>query len=355
MLKAPSLLGLCALLACAAPARALIFYSTADVEKNTTAPTGTLANSGWDLLGNWGPFTGTPIDAHRFIAATHVGGVVGQTFTFRGANYTTVSRTVDAPSDLTIWEVAETFPAFATLFDGASENNSDAIIFGRGATRGAEVRVGGVLKGWKWGAWDMRLRWGQNRIVGSTTHEGQPSGDLPYLLKANFDSTGGDDEAHLAVGDSSGAIFILHGGAWKLAGINYSVDGSYNTTNAGEGFNAAIFDDGGLYQGAENNWQLTPDLPIAQPGALYATRVKARLAWIQGVLASPLTIVPTLFACDSIDGTYAPAEGATVNLAAKTIRIPATGSARFFRVRASAALTISNTSLDGSTLVFEYR
>jgi len=34
---------------------------------------------------------------------------------------------------------------------------------------------------------------------------------------------------------------------WKLAGINYAVQGPYNRNEFGDGFNAAIFDLRGLY------------------------------------------------------------------------------------------------------------
>ena len=77
--------------------------------RNTTAPTGTLANSGWQLQGEWaGAFLGTPISTNQFITAQHVGGSVGGTFSFNAANYTTTGF-VDVPnSDLRIWQVGGT-------------------------------------------------------------------------------------------------------------------------------------------------------------------------------------------------------------------------------------------------------
>ena len=57
------------------PARAVIFESTGNPLFNTTAPTGDLAGSGWDLQGSWlGDFLGTPIAPQFFITAKHLGG-----------------------------------------------------------------------------------------------------------------------------------------------------------------------------------------------------------------------------------------------------------------------------------------
>src|SRR4051812_2504724 len=70
-------------------APAVILLGTADPNQNTTAPTGALTNSGWDLQGNWYEFQGTPIGPHHFITAAHVGGAVGVNFFFRGAFYAT--------------------------------------------------------------------------------------------------------------------------------------------------------------------------------------------------------------------------------------------------------------------------
>ena len=153
-------------------ASALIFFSTDDPEKNTAPPTGELAGSGWDLQGEWGNFAATPIGPRHFIAAAHIGGGVGQTFTFRGASYLTVSTAKDPTSDLRIWEVTTTFSAFAPLYDGPTETGADLVVFGRGARRGAEVTVLGVLKGWQWGTGDQRLRWGRKPWFAVSAHSG---------------------------------------------------------------------------------------------------------------------------------------------------------------------------------------
>jgi hypothetical protein len=90
----------------------------------------------------------------------------------------------------------------------------------------------------------------------------------------------------LSVGDSGGAVFIKEGTTWKLAGINLSVDGPYNTSATGAGFQASIFDEGALYKGGEGKWQFKADSSADIPGAFYAIRISSRAAWIQSVVAA---------------------------------------------------------------------
>ena len=263
------------------PLSAVIFHSTADPNFNTTAPTGILLGSGWQWTGIWGGFQGAPIGPHHFLAARHIGGTVGDIFTFNGVGYTTVASFDDATTDLRLWEVSETFPTWAPLYRGSDEVGKGFIVFGRGLTRGSEVRdvASNTLRGWQWGAGDGRLRWGEN-VVNSVVDGGSYWG---ALLHATFDATGGVNEAHLAVGDSSAPVFIDDGTGWKLAGIAAAVDGPFNTTNSGSGFNAAIFDLRGLYYlSSPNVWtKISGSSPV--PSGFYLTRVSARTAWIDGI------------------------------------------------------------------------
>lgn len=274
-------------------ASAVVFYSTSDTTHNTTAPTGTLANSGWQWVGYWGNFQGAPIDAHHFLAANHVGGSVGDTFVYQGLNYTTVNTYADSSSDLRIWEVREAFPSWATLYRNTNEVGRTLMVFGRGVTRGSEVRttvaVSGVpvgsLAGWQWGNYDGVLRWGQNTVTGTTTHP-----TFGPQLAATFDKTGGSNECHLGLYDSSAPVFVNDGSSWKLAGIAGLVDGGFSTTSAEAGFSAFIFDARGLYVGGSGPITAA----IAVPSSFYATRVSSRTSWIDGILALPLTATVTL-------------------------------------------------------------
>src|SRR5688500_13852840 len=70
----------------AQPASGVILSRTST--RNTAAPTGTNANSGWQYQGNWGGgFHGTPIGKSHFITAEHLGGAVGQNIFYQGKNY----------------------------------------------------------------------------------------------------------------------------------------------------------------------------------------------------------------------------------------------------------------------------
>jgi hypothetical protein len=273
--------GCCALLISALSAHGVIFYSTGDPSYNTNAPGGALTNSGWQYQGTWSTFSGTIISSNAFITAKHVGGTVGDLFTFQGAQYTTTASFESPDSDLRIWRVAGEFPVFAPLYTKNKENGKTLVVFGRGTQRGDEVRINGRLKGWEWGPGDGVQRWGQNRVSGIF----QGGAEIGEVLRASFNA-GGRNEAQLSGGDSGGAVFIKDGRTWKLAGINYAVEGPYNTTNSGTGFNAAIFDLRGLYvTDGGGGWQLFSGRPIA--GNFYATRISSHVNWITNVLETP--------------------------------------------------------------------
>ena len=274
-------IGGCALLSSVLTAHAIIFYSTGDSSHNTNAPTGALTNSGWQYQGAWSTFSGTVISSNAFITAKHVGGSVGDPFTFQGVQYTTTASFDSLDSDLRIWRVAGQFPISAPLYAKRNENGKNLVVIGRGTQRGAEVRINNRLKGWQWGPGDGVQRWGQNRVSG-VFHGGAELGEV---LRASFNA-GGRNEAQLSAGDSGGAVFIKDGKIWKLAGINYAVEGPYNTTNSGAGFDAAIFDSRGLYvaDGA-GGWRFFAGKPIM--GNFYATRISSHVVWINSVLAMP--------------------------------------------------------------------
>lgn len=264
------------------PLDGIIFYYTADPSYNTTAPTGPLADSGWQWVGIWGGFQGTAIGPHDFLAAKHVGGTVGDPFVLQGVSYRSTAFIDDASTDLRIVEVAGIFPSWAPLYRRHDEAGKAFVVFGRGCARGAEVHVDNVLRGWQWGSAGTP-RGGQNsvaKVIDLQTGGGQH-------LYARFDPNGGVNECHLASGDSSGPIFIDDGSGFKLAGIAHLVDGPFNSTNIGDGFNAALFDVRGLYaRSTGTNWKYVSGFwPV--PSGFFATRVSVRAQWIDSVLCSP--------------------------------------------------------------------
>jgi len=271
-----------ALCALAPMAWGVILFDTADPTANTAEPTGDLAGSGWQYEGQWGSFLGTPIAPQFFISAAHLG-QQGSVFTFQGLNYTIVRSYSLANSDLLIWQVAETFPSFAPLYTKSDEVNQPLVVFGRGTQRGDGVYLNDILQGWSWGAADHVQRWGEN-LVANITSSGTPDNDFLY---ATFDQNGLPNEAQLSAGDSGGAVFLDDNGTWKLAGINYAVDGPYYTDGSGGGaFNAALFDARGFW--IQND---TPPPDYVQimdanplPSGFYATRISSKLGWIYSVI-----------------------------------------------------------------------
>lgn len=257
-------------------ARAVILMDTADPSVNTTAPTGALANSGWQFEGIWGGFLGTPIAPHFFISAGHIG-QGGTDFIFQGAAYTIVRSFSLAGSDLLIWQVNETFPSFAPLYSKHDEIGKHLVVIGCGTRRGSEIFLDGTLRGWNWGDPDGTRRWGENDVVDLVPYSGH---DLVY---ATFDQGASPNESHLSSGDSGGAVFLNDGGAWKLAGINLAVDDLYSAPDPSTILDAAVFDARGFYTYDGSDFtQITGATSV--PTGFYASRISSELAWIYSVI-----------------------------------------------------------------------
>ncbi len=332
-------------------AAAMIFYASGDTNYNATPPTGSLTNSGWQWQGNWHGFGGTPIGTNLFLTAQHVGGSVGDIFSYNGTDHRAVAAFPDPRSDLMIWQVCGTFPSFAPLYTGTTvEIYLPCVVFGRGRTRGGEVTVTNngqvALRGWAWGETDKRLRWGRNTVSAIV----KDSGNGSDLLKALFDPNGGPNVAALATGDSGGAVFLQTSSGWRLAGINFVVDGPFSYVPSGPGFYAALFDMSGFYAEAS-----ATDWPLAGsgPSAFYATRVSSRLSWIQNVIAQQdgRQPAPTLEVADAVNGPFMAVTNATVDSSAKTITLPAPATPQFYRLNGCVnLLSISGVGLSRGVL-----
>jgi hypothetical protein len=356
-LWAPSvLLGLAVVI----PVRGVLFYATDDPDYNTTPPTGTLAGSGWQYLGEWSSYLGTVIASNYILTAQHMGGLVGQPFVYQGRAYASTAFYDDPDSDLRIVRICGVFPTFAPLYAGSAETGKATLVFGRGTQRGSPVTSGlnpSKTNGWNWGPGDNRLRWGENTVAAVVDGSALFEPGVGDLLRLTFDADGGSNECHLSLGDSAGPIFVQDGASWSLAGINYAVDGPYNTNAVGEGFQAALFDEGGLYLQSGGAWQLVPDRPFNQAGGFYATRISPHVAWINSMLQQPDpgTDPPTLESASSVDATYATDPGGTVDSAAMTVTVPRPADARFYRLRACRALQITRVEVLADALKLHYQ
>ncbi len=345
----------------ATSANAVLFYSTGDPTYNSTAPTGVLANSGWQYEGLWGGFLGTPIAPQYFITAEHVGGAIGDTFVFGGIPYTTTAVFDDPQTDLRLWRICGTFPVYAPLYTATNEVGGNLVVFGRGTQRGAVVMTTNLFQvkahGWQWGSYDGVQRWGENVVASIVNGDGAFGGSgIGEVLQANFDANGGPNECQLSVGDSAGAVFMKDGPTWKLAAINYAVTGPYSTSATGPGFSAAIFDEGGLYKAVGANWVLTPDLPSPQPGSFYSTRVSSRTDWIKSVLSAPLPADSqlTLQMASSPSGPYTDVTDAAIDDVSKTIVVPEPPGPGFYRLHACSSLQIKSIQLQNGNVVLTY-
>jgi hypothetical protein len=199
------------------------------------------------------------------------------------------------------------------------------------------------------------MRWGRNVVEeiveGNDVLEGAP-GDY---LKVTFDAAGVGEECHLSRGDSGGAVFIQEEGIWKLAGINYAVDGPYSVDGGETGLDAAIFDEGGLYRERMGTWTLASPLAERQPGAFYATRISTHVGWIEGVLAEGTGAVkPVVESASAVAGPYVEDPGAVLDDGARTVTLPMSDSTRFHRLRACNPLRITSVRRIGAQLILTY-
>jgi hypothetical protein len=239
--------------------------------RNTSAPTGDLAGSGWQYEGQFGAFLGTAIAPHYFITASHVGGSVGEPFTYNGQSYATTALFDDPASDLRIWKVDGTLGTYAPLdTTGGPAAGQQIVVNGRGTQRGdAIVTSTGQTAGWRWGAADGAQSWGASTVAG-TTDRGPGIGTL---LRATFDGT----NATVSAGDSGGGVFLNDHGAWRLAGVNYAVES----------------------QGMVDGQDISGAALVGQ--SLYASGIAANQAWIHSVIgdvpsavSNPVPTVPAV-------------------------------------------------------------
>lgn len=252
--------------------------------RNTNAPTGVIANSGWQWQGLWGNFSGTVISKNTFITAAHIGGQVGDYFTYGGRRYQATAMYDDPLSDLRVWSIRARLNSAAPLQIDKNEVGKGMMVYGRGTQRGVEVLVNGQLKGWRWGVDDHVQSWGKNIINGvSSGLADNESTNVPGVkLYWNFDLNGIAHEGGVSLGDSGGGVFIKNANnVWRLAGVNFAAQSTFNVPGESEIIRAALVDTGGLQFGET----IVDDLAQNIPSRMYATRISSRAGWINDVLA----------------------------------------------------------------------
>jgi hypothetical protein len=345
-------------MALAMRASALILFGTDDPQRNTTAPTGDLAGSGWQWQNDSGQCS-TAIGPRHAVTARHLGLAAGGEVRFGGLSYF-ATAVADAPqSDLRLIDFAGRLPAAAPVHTGTNEMGRTLVLHGRGTLRGpgvfADAPGGPGLRGWRWGAADGRLRWGTNTVWMAYTPKPE-DGFTGEVLLAKFSKDGGDDQASFSGGDSGGGVFLKDDDdRWKLAGVIFAVEAEFRTTADGESFFAALFDRTGFYQTVKpNEWGLDPEAADRPETVLYITRVSAHADWLAGQMANPPAVAwPRLFSSTEVNGGYAEHPAYAVDVAKKTITLlTPEGAARFFAL--DGASVVGAPSLQDGRLVFIY-
>ena len=256
--------------------QALIFYSSTDLSYNTVPPIQYLEL--WNLQGDFGNFTGTPISPYHFITIQHA--APQPSFILNGIEYPILSYYEDWASNLRICKIKGKFPQFVHLYEKNDEVGKQTVMFGKGVGVGGEVKLNDELKGWRWGNLGGLMKWGESSIDSVTISSG---GDLLRML---FDPKKGLKElCSLTVGDSGGGTFVKDGNEWKLVGVNYAADSAYGFNNVEDDntdrFYATIFDEKDLYKFDGISWYRIED--HASTGS-YSIRLSSRLAWSQRIV-----------------------------------------------------------------------
>lgn len=271
-----------AMLAAACPAWGIILAAKED--RNTRAPAGLLADSGWQWQGEWMAFTGTPISRKYFITAGHIGGQVGDYLTLNGKRYKTIATYDDPESDLQLWQIHGRFDTWAPMFKEDSEVGRTIMLFGRGSQRGDPVFVDGQLQGWRWGSLDGRLSWGKNVITDTGAApenvEASPLSISGDQIIYTFDRDGVGHEGTVSNGDSGGGVFVRNGRLWRLVGITSTVESGFAVPGGDQLIDAALLDAGGM----RTVTQVISDTSLDKPTHAYATRISPRVQWIYDVL-----------------------------------------------------------------------
>jgi hypothetical protein len=327
------------------PTHALILLGPGGVERNTTPPTGALADSGWQFQ-TFAGLASTVVGPRHVLSARHLNSSTNSPVIFDGLAYQVVEVTDVPASDLRVLRVAGRFSRWAPLYARTDEPGKAAVLFGRGVTRGEEVFMdslfGPELRGWRWGAADFRPRWGTN-VIEEVFAPGELSEGA--LLAARFDEGAGDDEATVTGGDSGSGLFIRdQAGVWKLAGVGFAVESQFNTVPEGDGFSASLFDRRGFYQRDSGGlWQRVPN--SATPGTgLFYTRVSTYAAQVEAVLAAsagpPAESVPRLLSSAEPAGPFTEHPAYAVNATDRQITaLPGAGQ-KFFQLEGVATVRL---------------
>ena len=248
----------------------------------------------WDLHGAWQGATGVIVARDWFITSAHMGTRVGGFFDWGGRAYLTTEAAAVPNSDLMLYRIDGSFPAWVEFWDDSCGNEAErpALLIGRGCARGAALRIPAKdSPGWLWGDSDGRLSWGQN-VISHVFDAGENHGGL---LVWTWDKGGNDLEGTLGVGDRGGGVFLKDArGLWRLAGIHFDLDPSvggadtqYSLSENDDPFWAAIHDGRSLWKGTLGQPFKPVEVLADKPSPMWAgaTRIAPHTAFLTSVIA----------------------------------------------------------------------
>jgi len=299
-------LALVAMTATAAPARAIIVFGGRDAAGNPADTGSNLnpppANLG-DYEGHFGSFLGTPVAPRYFLTASHLGDAGNGLFTYHNGTSTATTYHVTnvtpasmRGTDLALWQIAATDPAFslyAPLYAANTEKGNAAVMIGNGTARGPAINnAAGQPVGWQWAGSVGQSTWGTSSVadVQTAAQVQAPQGFGGDFLILNFDKIGDPDRGSFSPGDSGGATFVYNPSdhRYELAGVNSLVDGQFYLTKDGPAISGAIYDLRGFYYKDEHGvFQQIPDQGFPVPISSYASRVSSAFGAIYGVTGVP--------------------------------------------------------------------
>jgi hypothetical protein len=282
------------------------------------------------------------------IAKIGTGGGVGSIIEFRGLTYQAVGKTNLAGTDLDVLTIAGRFPDYAPLCTSRREVGRPVVLVGRGGRRGPENGT----HGWFIGDYDAAQRWGTN-LVDSVIPASQSSGG--ELLAMGFNATAGADEGIFSAGDSGGGTFLLdRDNLWKLAGVNFGVDGPFTDNTNNSPVFGALFDIRGLYVGFPGQQQFIPNSPSPVAARSIVTRISSHIDWLSARIAEPAPADAVLLeSAATPSGPFTEEPQYAVDPFAREIRAPRTNAVRFFRARGASVLTLQR--FEGELGVFTFR
>lgn len=293
---ARTLLALLAGLTALAPAaRAVVVNDPAGSTLNTAAPT---SDPGWANVGLCGTGSAIYLQDNWVLTAYHVG---AGTVNFGGTNYTQdatqptirVKNSDGSNADMVLFRLAST-PAGVrdlTIASSTPAANKTLTMIGYGRTQQTSLTTWYVDTATDPDTWSeipgsgtatrtgfkttsaRTKQWGTNKLYDTLVLNnvyGKTS-----LFRTDFDTSG--DECQAINGDSGGAVFVLNGSEWQLAGM---IDVTY-TQNGQPSYTAVHGTYTGIADLSVYREQILDTLAIPEPGTLALLAAGGALAGLR--------------------------------------------------------------------------